>query len=147
MFPTLPCWGGGWRCLGGLEGTQPGQVTQTDPRDVPDHVTACSVWKLGAEGGRGCVFGIMVFVFQVIALQDVTVLCCRCWTPACPWKTGNWLLGVLLLVHRLLLSLLESPCLNPWILQLLPSKFSLQPLWWGSEWAAARGCGLAGVWT
>lgn len=39
-----------WRCLGGWEETQPGQVTPTDQRDIPDHMTSGSVNKAGEEG-------------------------------------------------------------------------------------------------
>lgn len=39
--------------MGAWKETEPGQATQTDPRDIPDHMVLCSVDKLGEEGARG----------------------------------------------------------------------------------------------
>lgn len=39
-------WGRDWEYLGGWEETQPGQVTHTGPRDVPENVTSYPVYKL-----------------------------------------------------------------------------------------------------
>lgn len=33
------------------EETQPGQMIPSDQRDIPDHVTSCSVYKVGEERG------------------------------------------------------------------------------------------------
>lgn len=35
------------------EGSQQGQLTPADPRDVPDPVVFCSAVKTGEEAGRG----------------------------------------------------------------------------------------------
>ena len=44
---------GGWGCTRGWEGTQPGQLTPTDQRDIPDHVVSCSAYKAGGRRRRG----------------------------------------------------------------------------------------------
>ena len=65
-FPLLapPCQRDGWECTRSWEGTQTGQVTQTDQRDIPYHMMSCSVYKeLGGRGGGAAAFGVMVFVF------------------------------------------------------------------------------------
>jgi len=43
------------------EGAQPGQLTPTDPRDIPYHVTSCSVYKAGGRR-KGGMFRVMAFV-------------------------------------------------------------------------------------
>ncbi|XP_064295936.1 dymeclin-like isoform X2 [Phalacrocorax carbo] len=50
-IPLLsPCSAG---CTRSWEGTQPGQLTPADQRDIPYHMTSCSVNKAGEEEGRG----------------------------------------------------------------------------------------------
>lgn len=48
--------------MGGWEETQQGQVTQTDQRGIPDDMTSCSIYKMGARSGKGGTFGVMMFV-------------------------------------------------------------------------------------
>jgi len=43
---TLPCQQAGWGCMGGWEGTQPGQLTPSDQKDTADHMTSCLAIKL-----------------------------------------------------------------------------------------------------
>lgn len=43
---------GGWRGTRSWEGTQQGQMTPTEPRDIPDHLGSHSVYKAGGEGRR-----------------------------------------------------------------------------------------------
>lgn len=58
VFPSSPLCSaphppsGVWRCAVSWEGTQAGQLTQTDQRDISHHITSCSEIKL-----RGGVFG------------------------------------------------------------------------------------------
>ena len=43
----------GWRGTRIQEGTQPGQLTQTSQRNIPDHVMSCPEHKLGGVGLGG----------------------------------------------------------------------------------------------
>ena len=63
----------GWGCTRSWEGTQLGQLTPTDQRAIPYHMTSCSAYKAGEEEGRGT-FGVMVFVFPSH--------CYTWWSPA-----------------------------------------------------------------
>ena len=49
----------GWGCTRSWEGTQLGQLTPTDQRDIPYHITSFSAYKAGKRG----TFGAMAFVF------------------------------------------------------------------------------------
>jgi len=43
-------------CMGNWEGTQPGQLTTANQRDIPCHMMSCSASKVGGkkkEGGDG----------------------------------------------------------------------------------------------
>lgn len=41
-----------------------GQLTLTDPRDIPYHMTSCSAIKIwGKKKKKGGTFGVMAFVF------------------------------------------------------------------------------------
>ena len=44
------------------EGTQVGQLTPTDQRDILDHMASCSTYKAGGRRRKGGMFGVMVFV-------------------------------------------------------------------------------------
>ena len=39
----------GWGGTSSWEGTQPGQLTPTDPRHIPDHMTSCSAYRAGGR--------------------------------------------------------------------------------------------------
>ncbi|KAK4822153.1 hypothetical protein QYF61_010414, partial [Mycteria americana] len=43
----------GWGCTRSWEGTQPGQLTPADQRDIPLHMTSRSAYKLGEKADRG----------------------------------------------------------------------------------------------
>ena len=53
---------GGWGGTKSWEGTQPGQLTPTDPRGIPDHRMSCLAIKAGGRRKEG-IFGVMAFVF------------------------------------------------------------------------------------
>lgn len=51
---VMPCQQRGWGDTKSWEGTQPGQVTQTNPRNILYHMTSWSAIKLGGEAwGQG----------------------------------------------------------------------------------------------
>ena len=52
----------GWGCTRGREGTQPGQLTPTDQRAIPYHMTSCSAYKAGGRRRKGGTLGVMVFL-------------------------------------------------------------------------------------
>ena len=45
-----------------LEGTQPGQLAQTDQRDIPHHVALCLAMTAGGKE-EGGMLGVVAFVF------------------------------------------------------------------------------------
>jgi len=45
------------------EGTQLGQLTPTDQKDIPYHMTSCSSCKAGRRRRKEGTFGVMMFVF------------------------------------------------------------------------------------
>ena len=54
----------GWGCTRSWEGTQLGQLTPTDQRDIPYHMTSCSAYKAGGRRHTHThTFRVMVFVF------------------------------------------------------------------------------------
>jgi len=54
---------GDWGCTRSWEGTQLGQLTPTDQRDVLYRMTSCSAMKAVERRRRGEMFRVMVFVF------------------------------------------------------------------------------------
>lgn len=85
---ALPWWQGSWGCKRGWEETQPGQVTQTDQRDIPDHMASCSGHK-----GRGA-FGVMSPFLPSLTKYYVwwTLLSWR-WPNIClPMGSTEWIL-------------------------------------------------------
>lgn len=62
LFCFLYCHkGNGAGCA--WEETQMGQVTQSDQRGIPEHVTSCPGYKVWGRRRKGGMFGLMVFVF------------------------------------------------------------------------------------
>ena len=55
----------GWGCTRTWEGTQLGQLTPTDQRDIPHHMASCSAYKAGGRRRKGGTFGVMAFVFPI----------------------------------------------------------------------------------
>jgi len=51
------------RCTGSWEGTQLGQLTPSDQRDVPYQKTSCSAYKVGGRRRKLRIFRVIVFVF------------------------------------------------------------------------------------
>ena len=56
------------------EGTQPGQLTPTDQKDIPDHMTSCLAYKAGGRRRNRGTFGVTTFVFPSH--------CYAWWSPA-----------------------------------------------------------------
>ena len=52
-----------WGCTRSWEGTQPGQLTPTDRRDIPYHMMSRSAYKAGGRRRQRGTFGVMAFVF------------------------------------------------------------------------------------
>ena len=67
----------GLGCTRSWEGTQPGQLTLTDQRDIPHHTTSCSAIKTGGRRRKGRMFGVMAFPYQVIVMCDKALLSWR----------------------------------------------------------------------
>jgi len=63
LLLTPPCHCVGWRCTRSWEGTQSGQPTPTDQRDVPYHVTSCSAIKPEERRRNRPMFGVRASVF------------------------------------------------------------------------------------
>ena len=63
LLLTAPHQRGGWGCTRSWEGTQPGQLTPTDQRDIPYRMASCSAYKAGRRRRKGGTFGVMSFVF------------------------------------------------------------------------------------
>lgn len=62
-LPTPPHQGGGWGSTRIWEGTQMGQLSPTDQKDIPDHKASCTVYKVGERRMEERKFGVIVFVF------------------------------------------------------------------------------------
>ena len=60
-FSTPPHQRVGWGCTRSWEGTQLGQLTPTDQRDIPYHMTSWSAYKAGGRRRKGGTFGVMAF--------------------------------------------------------------------------------------
>jgi len=52
-----------WGCTRGWEGTQLGQLTPADQRDILYHVMLWSAYKAGGRRRKRRIFRVMVFVF------------------------------------------------------------------------------------
>ena len=63
LLLTPPHQRAGWGCTRNWEGTQSGQLSPTDQRDIPYHMTSCSAYKAGGKRRNGGTFRGMVFVF------------------------------------------------------------------------------------
>lgn len=58
VFVQPHCWEG-WGCVGGWR-RQMGLITPRDHRNIPDHVTSCSVYKVEGRRRKEGMFGVMV---------------------------------------------------------------------------------------
>ena len=73
------------------EGTQPGQLTPTDPRGVPAHMASCSAHRAGGEGGRGGCWERWRLSSQVTVRCDGARLCWG-WLSTClPLARAEWI--------------------------------------------------------
>ena len=102
----------------GREGTQLGQLTATDQRCTPCHMTSCSAIKAGEEEGSEehvCSDG----VYLPKSLSHMIKPCFPGggWTSACQWEAVNEF------VILLLLCLLNCLYLSPQVSSLLPFQF------------------------
>ena len=133
----------GWRGTGSWEGTQLGQLTQTDQRDMPDHRMSGSAYKLGKKKEWGDVQSDGVCLPKSpLRVMEPCFPGDGC-TPACRWEVGNEFLVLLCLHVWLLLYLLNCLYLNPRVFSLLLFRFSPPSHWGGSERAAVW-CLVAG---
>ena len=114
-FPTLPLQRVGWDCTRHWEGTQPGQLTPTDQRDIPYQVTLCSAIKAKRKEEEEGALVITAFVFRSN--------CYAYWGPASQEVAGHHLLMgsresvfcfPLLPCVALAFSLLNCLYLDPW---------------------------------
>jgi len=53
LLLTLPHQRVGWGCRRSWEGTQLGQLTSADQRDIPDHIMLCSATKAEEKKNEG----------------------------------------------------------------------------------------------
>ena len=63
LLLTPPCQSVGWGFTRSWEGTQLGQVTPTDQRDISSGRTSCSVCTAEGRRRNGGMFRVVVFVF------------------------------------------------------------------------------------
>ena len=114
-------------CTRDLEGTQLGQLTPTDQRTIPDHLTLRSAIKAGWSRRKGGLLKWWHLSSQVAVLRDGALLS-RGWfsTRPCWWEVLNEFLTSLCLPGQLLLCLLNWFYLSLWVFLLLPFGFSPQ---------------------
>ena len=112
----------GWGGTRSWEGTQPGQLTPTDPREIPHHTTSCSACKAGGRRRKGGRSEWWRLSSQVPVRRDGALLSWR-WLNTCHGKWG--INSLLCLCVWLLLSLLNCLYLHSRVFSLLPFQ-----LWW-----------------
>jgi len=119
LFVILACQQVGWGCTRSWEGTQPGQLTPTDQRNIPYHKTSCSTYKAGGRRRKwGDIGSYGILSSQVTTTSDGAMLSWR-WLNTY-LEVVNELLVLLCLCAWLLLHLLDSLYLNPRVFLLLP---------------------------
>ena len=84
LLLTPPHQWAGWRCTRRWEGTQPGQLTPADQRDIPYHMASCSAYKAGGKRRRGWHSEWWRLSSQVTITCDEALLSWRC--TACQWE-------------------------------------------------------------
>lgn len=101
------------RCTRSWEGTQLGQMTPTDQRNVLNHMMSClAIRSQWAEGGKERVFWVMAFVFPIDMWWSFSGVG---WTLAYWWEAVNTALFAVALAIKLFLC--------------QPTDFSLLPVW------------------
>lgn len=84
LFLTLPHQGG-WRWKRIREGTQPGKMIQTDPRNIPYHTMTC----LGVRaGGQKKNSELWCLSSKVSTTSDVDLIPSK-WLSTCQWEVVN----------------------------------------------------------
>ena len=125
------------------QGTQPGQLTPTDQRDIPDHMASCSAYKAGGRRKRGH-SELWHLPSQVTITRDGALLSWR-WLNTClPMGNSGWIPCFVLIVYVAFALPIKLPLSEPMsfltftllILSLIPPG--------GSEWAAV--CFLVASW-
>jgi len=72
----------GWGCARGQEGTQPGQLTPADQRDIPCYMMSRSAYKVGEDEGVGKCLEWWHLHSQVTVTRDGAVFSRR-WRNSC----------------------------------------------------------------
>ena len=126
FFLTPPHQRVGWGCTRSWEGTQLGQLTPTDQKDVPYHMMSHSAIKTGGRTKKGGMFRVMALRMMKPCFPGDGQM------PACQWEVVTELLILLCLHVQLLLCLLNCLYLIPQVFSLLPSQF-LPPSHWVRE--------------
>lgn len=125
---------GSWGCTTPWEGTEPGQVTPAEQRDVPDHLPSCSAHRAGGKKRKGGCLERWHLCPQVTTKHNGALLC---WTPALFMGSGEkipWL--ALPVCAALLLPVtLSLPQFKRDFLHLL-MQFSP----WSHRWGSERAC-------
>lgn len=84
-------WEGGWGCTKNWENSWPEQLTLTDQRDNPHHITflfSNKIW--GKEKEEGCSELRYMYSQSTITFNGAWLFwAVHDWTPACPWKVVN----------------------------------------------------------
>ena len=138
LFLTQPCQWVGWGCTRSWEGTHLEQLSLTDQRGVPYHMTSCSPIKLRVrdvgEGWPGLLLhGDWLGIGQLV-VSNCFLLC---------YLFFFWDIFFPLLFFSpfTLKKLLNWLYLNPWVFALLPFWFSPPFRWvggWASSWLPAE---------
>lgn len=108
LFLTLPCQRGGWGHTISWDGTEPGQLTPNDQRDILNCMVSCSVLEM-AEGGAGH-SEWWHLSDPVPVTWDIALLSWGCLNTCLPWEVVKGSLILLGLCAQLLLY--PSDCLN-----------------------------------
>ena len=129
----------GWRGTRSWHRTQPGQLTQTGQRGIPDHVMSCPVYKLGAVGLRGdhCSGTNWALVSEWWAIASyITCIFQSFYYYYCHF--------IIVIIMSFFFSvLLNCSYLNPWVLLVFFPILSPIPLG-GGQWVS--GCVVLSCW-
>ena len=128
----------GWGWARGLEGSQLGQLTPTDQRDIQTIWCHAQQQKLREEGGRGFIRSDGFCLPKLLLRAMEPCFPGDGWTLPCWWEVVNQFLVWLCLCTWLLLYLLNCLYLKPQVFSLLPFKFCPPSHLGGSEWAAMQ---------
>lgn len=79
----------GWVCTRNWEGTQPGQLPSTDPREIPYHMASCSLYISWGRRRKGGIFKVIAFVFLVATTCNRALLSWRWLNISLPMGSGE----------------------------------------------------------